>query len=629
MVNQILSDYHFPEDLKTMSLEDMDILATQIRDFLIEEVSKTGGHLASNLGVVEITIALHKYFNSPTDQIVWDVGHQSYVHKILTGRSELFDTLRTLDGLSGFPKAAESDHDVFDAGHSSNSLSVAAGLAAARDQQGKSNSVIAVIGDGALTGGMAYEALNNIGASKSNIIVILNDNGMSISKNTGSMPQHLSTLRTSKGYLEFKSTLKKALSNIPSLYQGAEHLKDTVKYAVSSGGAIFEELGFTYLGPVDGHNIEDLLNVLTLAKRVNGPVLIHAITKKGKGYRNAESNPGKFHGIAPFDIATGNLKTPSKGSSYSKVFGDKLISMAATDSRVVAVSAAMIEGTGLTKFSEKYPDRIYDVGIAEEHAVSFAAGLAKNGLVPFVAIYSTFLQRGYDQIMMDVCLNELPVIFAIDRAGVVGQDGQTHHGLFDLSYLSHMPGLTVLSPRDGIELEQMMDYAVSLKKPVAIRYPRGTANNFSTFHEFDGHNYFMVNHHDSEKSELEIWASGKMLSETYSALELLGDIKSKCSIFNVAIVSPLDTAMLDSANERTKRILTIEDNVLNGGLGMTVSSYVATHDIDVNIKSIAWPTQFIEHGSCEALMDRYEIDAKHIAERIREFVEGQIRRNFS
>ncbi len=383
-----------------MPLEDMDILATQIRNFLIEEVSKTGGHLASNLGVVEITIALHKYFNSPQDQIVWDVGHQSYVHKILTGRSQQFDTLRQLDGLSGFPKAEESEHDVFDTGHSSNSLSVAAGLAAARDQKGTNQNIIAVIGDGALTGGMAYEALNNIGASKSNIIVILNDNGMSISKNIGSMPQHLSTLRTSKGYREFKNSVKRALANLPSLYQGAEHLKDTLKYAVSSEGAIFEELGFTYLGPVDGHNIEDLLNSFILAKRVQGPVLIHAITKKGRGYKHAEVQPNKFHGVGAFDIASGEPKKAPKGSTYSDVFGDKLISMASTDKRIVAVSAAMIEGTGLSKFADKYPDRIYDAGIAEQHAVTFAAGLAKKRLNTFCShlfhISSTSLRSDYD-----------------------------------------------------------------------------------------------------------------------------------------------------------------------------------------------------------------------------------------
>ncbi len=604
-----------------MPLEDMDILATQIRNFLIEEVSKTGGHLASNLGVVEITIALHKYFNSPQDQIVWDVGHQSYVHKILTGRSQQFDTLRQLDGLSGFPKAEESEHDVFDTGHSSNSLSVAAGLAAARDQKGTNQNIIAVIGDGALTGGMAYEALNNIGASKSNIIVILNDNGMSISKNIGSMPQHLSTLRTSKGYREFKNSVKRALANLPSLYQGAEHLKDTLKYAVSSEGAIFEELGFTYLGPVDGHNIEDLLNSFILAKRVQGPVLIHAITKKGRGYKHAEVQPNKFHGVGAFDIASGEPKKAPKGSTYSDVFGDKLISMASTDKRIVAVSAAMIEGTGLSKFADKYPDRIYDAGIAEQHAVTFAAGLAKNGLIPFVAIYSTFLQRAYDQIMMDVCLNKLPVIFGIDRAGIVGQDGQTHHGIFDISYLSHMPKLTVLSARDGIELEQMMDYAVTLGGPVAIRYPRGNVSNFSDFREFDGHNYFMVNHHENKKSEVEIWASGKMLKETMNALEMNPDLKEKCSVFNCAVLRPLDEKALAGAAERTKLILTVEDNVRDGGLGQAVASYIITHDINVKVRNISWPTEFIEHGSCEALMDRYEIDSNHIAERIRGFIE--------
>ncbi len=641
MINKSIKEYHFPEDLKGMNLEELDLLALEIRDFLIEEVSKTGGHIASNLGVVEIAIALHKFFDSPKDKIIWDVGHQSYVHKILTGRAGEFESLRQLDGISGFPKITESPHDVFDTGHSSNSISLAAGLAAARDLRGEDNSVVAVIGDGALTGGMAYEALNNAGASKSNIIVVLNDNGMSISKNSGSISQHLSKLRTSKGYREFKNSVKTLLKNVPSLYRGAEHVKDVIKYAFAEGGAIFEELGFTYIGPLDGHNIEDLLNALTLAKRATGPVLIHAITKKGKGYKNAETNPGKFHGIGPFDINTGDLLTPPSGISYSKVFGDKLVSMAAADSRVVAVSAAMIEGTGLSRFAERYPNRLFDVCIAEQHAVSFAAGLAKSGFRPFVAIYSTFLQRGYDQIMMDVCLNELPVIFAIDRAGVVGQDGQTHHGLFDLSYLSHMPGMTILSPRDGFELEQMMDYAMELKGPVAIRYPRGSVKNFSEAHEFDGHNYFMVkygegeenfdadnaknyNNFDAEtqKAEAEIWATGKMVRVAADALKLLGDLGKRCSLVNAAVVKPLDEELLRSAPSRAKMLITLEDNVLQGGMGECISEFFMQEGIDFRCHNFAWPTEFIEHGSQDELFERYRLDAGSIAERIRELIEG-------
>lgn len=622
MINHPVTEYHFPEDLKKMSLEDMGILANEIRDFLIEEVSKTGGHIASNLGIVEISIALHKFFDSPKDCIIWDVGHQSYVHKILTGRAGEFDTLRQEGGLSGFPKASESPHDIFDTGHSSNSISLAAGMAAARDLRGEENAVVAVIGDGALTGGMAYEALNNAGASKSNIIVVLNDNGMSISKNSGAVSQHLSKLRTSKGYQEFKNSVKNALKNVPTLYRGAEHLKDAVKYAFVDGGAIFEELGFTYLGPVDGHNIEDILNALALADRVKGPVLIHAITKKGKGYKIAEENPGKFHGISPFDIKTGELKTPAKGISYSKVFGDKLTSLAAKDEKIVAVSAAMIEGTGLSGFAEKYPKRIFDVCIAEEHAISFAAGLAKNGLRPFVAIYSTFLQRGYDQIMMDVCLNRLPVIFAIDRAGVVGQDGQTHHGLFDVSYLSHMPGMTILSPRDGMELEQMMDYALTLDGPAAIRYPRGSVHNFRELHEFDGHNYFMVKQEEGDRSEVEIWASGKMLGYALEARELLGEFGKKCSVVNAAVMFPLDESMLKSAPERTKRLVTLEDNVLSGGMGEAISEFFMQSGLDMICRNFAWPTEFIEHGSQEKLFEKYRLDGPGIAERIRETVEG-------
>jgi 1-deoxy-D-xylulose-5-phosphate synthase len=621
MAYKSLTEYNFPQDLKTMSLEEMDRLCGDIREFLVEKVSKTGGHLASNLGVVELTVAIHKYYKTPKDKIVWDVGHQTYVHKILTGRAKDFDTLRLDGGMSGFPKQAESEHDLLDMGHSSTSVSIAAGLAAARDLRGEDYAVVAVIGDGALTGGEAYEALNSLGATKGKVITILNDNGMSISKNTGGMSQHLSGMRTSKAYQEFKLTVKNTLKKTPGVYKGVEHIKDTVKYAFM-GGVVFEEMGITYLGPVDGHNIEDLLNAFSLAKRVQGPVIIHAITKKGKGYAPAEANPGLFHGIGPFDIATGKPLSKGQGISYSKVFGDKLVELAGKDPGIVAVSAAMIEGTGLTRFAELYPDRIFDMGIAEQSAVSFAAGLAKNGLQPVVAIYSTFLQRGYDQIMIDVCLNKLPVIFAIDRAGCVGQDGQTHHGVFDLSYLSHMPGMTVLSPRDGIELEEMMEYALTLDGPVAIRYPRGNATNFETSGRFCGHNYFMVNH-DSEKTDVEIWASGKMVKSALSACDILTEKGYKVSVLNNAVIFPLDTELLNTAESRTKMIVTLEDNVVTGGAGQSISAYLSEIGSATASHVIGWPTEFIEHGTTDMLFEKYGLDGKGVAERISGYIEGQ------
>ena len=620
MAYKSLTEYNFPQDLKTMSLEEMDRLCGDIREFLVEKVSKTGGHLASNLGVVELTVALHKYYKTPKDKIVWDVGHQTYVHKILTGRAGDFDTLRLDGGISGFPKMAESEHDLLDMGHSSTSVSIAAGLAAARDLRGEDYAVVAIIGDGALTGGEAYEALNSLGATKGKVITILNDNGMSISKNTGGMSQYLSGMRTSKAYQEFKLTVKNTLKKTPGVYKGVEHVKDTIKYAFI-GGVVFEEMGITYLGPVDGHNIEDLLNAFSLAKRVQGPVIIHAITKKGKGYAPAEANPGLFHGIGPFDIATGKPHPKGPGISYSKVFGDKLTELAGKDPAVVAVSAAMIEGTGLTRFAEKYPDRIFDMGIAEQSAVSFAAGLARNGLKPVVAIYSTFLQRAYDQIMVDVCLNKLPVIFAIDRAGCVGQDGQTHHGVFDLSYLSHMPEMTVLSPRDGIELEEMMEYAFTLGGPVAIRYPRGNATNFETSGRFDGHNYFMVNH-ENEQSDVEIWASGKMVKIAMDASEILSERGYKVNVLNNAVLVPLDTELLSSAKTRTKMIVTLEDNVVTGGVGQSISAYMSENGGDIPVHIIGWPTEFIEHGSTDKLFEKYGLDAGGVAERISGYIEG-------
>jgi len=616
-------DYNFPEDLKNMTERELGLLSYEIRDFLIENVSKTGGHIASNLGVVELTIALHKVYDSPNDKIIWDVGHQSYTHKILTGRADRFPTLRQLNGLSGFPKRQESPHDIFDSGHSSNSISAALGIAAARTLKGGSESVIAVIGDGALTGGVAYEAMNHAGHTKEKITVVLNDNEMSISKNAGGMSQHLGKLRMSAGYLEFKKQLKKTIIGIPKvgggLYSGLEHIRDTVKYAIVPG-AIFEELGFRYLGPVDGHNIHDLIETFTLSKLVEGPVLIHVVTKKGKGYTTAEKNPSRFHGIGPFDPETGEMKEDTGKIPYSKVFGNKLIQLAMEDPRIVAVSAAMVEGTGLERFCEKFPERIFDVGIAEQHAVSFAAGLALNGYRPVVAIYSTFLQRAYDEIMLDICLQKLPVIFAIDRAGIVGADGETHHGVFDLSYLSAMPNMVVMAPKDGRELAAMMEYAHKLDGPCAIRYPKGEVDDFSEI----GKNYAIDGKAEilREGSDVTIVAIGKMSSNAMEACRSKKLSDKSIEIINARFVKPLDIETILSSAVKTKTVITIEDNVLTGGFGSQVLQELTKKGIkDLRFESIGWPDTFVSQGSRKELETLYGLDSDSIAEKVSGIIE--------
>ena len=608
-----LTQYDFPDDLKKMDLKEMELLSYAIRDFLIEKVSKTGGHLASNLGVVELTIALHKVFNSPDDKMIWDVGHQSYVHKILTGRAGEFDGLRQMNGISGFPKGQESPHDAFDTGHSSNSISAAAGMAAARDLKGERNEVIAIIGDGSLTGGMAYEGLNNVGASKSKMIVILNDNGMSISRNIGGVSQHLSKLRTSNGYLRVKKTIKRALNRIPvigdDLSTNIGHAKDRIKYALLSGGVIFEELGFTYLGPINGHNIRETIEVLELAKHVNGPVFIHVMTRKGRGYRTAEIDPNKFHGISPFNPETGKVLKPS-GMTYSKVLGMTIENLAAENKKITAVSAAMCDATGLGGFAKKYPRQFFDVGIAEAHGVTFAAGLAKSGMRPLVAIYSSFLQRAYDQIIEDVCIQNLPVVFAIDRAGIVGADGETHHGLFDITYLTSMPNMTVLAPSDGNQLAAMVRYAFSLDGPVAIRYPRGDC--FYDPEEqitFDGKNQRIF-----EGKDLDIWAVGKMLQTALETREQLKVQGIDAGIVDVAAIKPLDLSCL---KEKSKLFVTIEDGLLAGGFG---DKFIAESKVQ-EVLTFGWPDQFVEHGDCDGLYKKYGLDADSITERICEHIE--------
>ena len=606
-------DYNFPQDLKGMSIEEMELLSYSIREFLIDKISVNGGHLASNLGVVELTLALHRYFDSPKDKIIWDVGHQAYVHKILTGRAGEFDTLRKLDGLSGFPKAKESEHDIYDTGHSSVSISAAAGLAAARDLKGDEGEVIAVIGDGSFTGGMAYEALNNIGDSHSKVIVILNDNGMSISPNTGSMSKYLSNIRTSKGYLGAKNFVKNKIGRLhgvgETLANGLAVFKNDVKYAMMGNGILFEELGFTYFGPVDGHNLNQLADVILKAKSLNEPVLIHVITKKGKGYINAENNPGKFHGIAPFDKTTGALLSKSDKKSFSSHFGDFMVEEGEKDSRVVAITAAMCDATGLTKFQEKFPERLFDVGIAEEHAVSFAAGLAKGGMKPVVAIYSSFLQRSYDQIIQDVCMQNLPVVFALDRAGCVGADGETHHGIYDLSYLSSMPNMEVLTPKDANQLQSMLRYALSENRPIAIRYPRGNSDyDKEIMSTYDGKNIRIAT-----QGKIDIWAAGKMYDCGLKVKEILAAKGIDAGLVDVTKVKPLDLSVLDE-NNMPETIITIEDNTVIGGFGHQLAAELS--DKPVKVINFAWPDEFIPQGSVDQLLDRYGLTPEKITERI-------------
>lgn len=610
-----LTDYDFPNDLKNMSNGELELLAVAIREFLINSVAETGGHLASNLGIVEITLGLHKIFDSPRDKIIWDVGHQCYVHKLLTGRLRDFGTLRKTGGMSGFPKSSESCHDTYDTGHSSTSLSVAAGMAAARDIKGEDHSVIAVIGDGAMTGGMAFEALNNISASKSKVIVILNDNGMSISRNTGGLSNHLNKLRASSRYIGAKKSIKSTLHKIPligrSLASGLSGAKDKFKYALISGGVIFEEMGFTYLGPIDGHSVDSVVEALEGCRNVKGPVILHMITDKGKGYRNAELQPNKFHGIGAFDVETGKTEK-APGISYSSVMGNTVVKLADKNEKIVAVTAAMGDATGLSQFALKYPKRIFDVGIAEQHAVTFAAGLAKAGMQPLVAIYSSFLQRAYDQIVEDVCLQNLPVVFALDRAGIVGADGETHHGLFDIAYLSSIPNMTLLAPADGNELEAMLEYAFKLKTPAAIRYPRGTCRHMNGISvDFDGKNKRLFSGSDAD-----IMAVGPMVSKAVDAREILKKRGYDVGVLKVNILKPLQ---FDRDETKAKIIFTVEDGVMSGGYGMYVREQVEN---DVTVCNMGWPDSFIEHGSQEDLYRMYGLDEAGIAEKIIGYIEN-------
>ena len=617
-----LKDMKLPDDIRHLNNDQMEITAIELRDFLLSNVSKTGGHLASNLGVVELTLVLHKYFDTKKDRIIWDVGHQSYIHKILTGRMDSFHTLRQLDGLSGFPKTKESIHDAFDTGHSSNSLSVAYGMAAARDINGGNENIVAVIGDGSLTGGEAYEGLNNLGGSKSKVIVILNDNGMSIRQNTGGISNHLSKLRVSRGYSTFKSGLKQVVRKVPAigngLYMGASKMRDIVKYALVDG-VFFEELGFTYLGPIDGHDIAALSQAVNAAKNSEKSCVIHIMTQKGKGYKNAEQNPHVFHGTGPFDKTTGMPEKKHSHITYSEVFGKKITEMAEQDERITAISAAMIDGVGLEEFAGRFPERIFDAGIAEQHAVSFAAGLAARGMKPVVAIYSTFLQRAYDQILIDVCMPHLPVIFAIDRAGVVGADGETHNGIFDLSYLTHMPGMTVLAPSNGKELESMLEYAARLNGPCAIRYPKGDAD----MPESDPRPLTEGTVKLKDGDDTCIWAAGSMVSHALGAAWILEKYGIRCAVYDARWIKPLDKDTLAECADKYNYIFTAEDNVADGGFGSLICDALIQKSSGTKVIKAAWPEKFIEHGQTPELFERYGLNAAGLAERIRNTIEGK------
>ncbi len=616
-----LLDYTFPQDLKFMDNKELELLAVAIREFLVDKVSKTGGHLASNLGAVELTIALHKVFDTPKDKLIWDVGHQAYVHKILTGRAEHFDTLRQFNGLSGFPKQKESEYDVFDVGHSSNSISIATGFAAARDLNGENHEVIAVIGDGALTGGLSYEGLNNLADLKSKTIVVFNDNGMSIGKNTGGLSKHLNRLRVSKGYTSFKKGFRGALQKVPviggSLYSGVSNAKNHLKYSLVDG-VMFEKLGYTYIGPIDGHDINALIDTFESVKELEHSVIVHVITKKGKGYKNAEQNPAKFHGIGKFEPDTGECVS-SGNQSFSEIYGNKLIDIAKRNDKVIAISAAMIDGTGLSNFAKLFPNKTFDVGIAEGHAVTFAGALAKCGFKPFVSIYSTFLQRGYDNIIMDVCLQNVPVVFAVDRAGNVGADGETHHGMFDISYLKNIPNMTVLAPASKEEFEMMLDFAEGFDSPIAIRYPRGEAYIF----DFLPDDIDKKAQRISVGKDVQIWAVGDMVKVAIEAAEILKKQKIDAGVTNVRFISPIDKEKLIEDTKNSKYIVTIEDGMLEGGFCESVASVIASEKIKTKTLCFGWPKKFIEAGATPLVMEKYGLSAQKIAERIANQIEGK------
>ena len=604
-------------DIKQLKPEELEKLAEEIRQFLVEKISVTGGHLASNLGVVELTMALHLAFELPQDKMIWDVGHQSYTHKILTGRRAGFDDLRKYGGMSGFPKRKESECDAFDTGHSSTSISAGLGYVAARDIKGEEHSVISIIGDGAMTGGMAYEALNNASRLKSNFIIVLNDNNMSISENVGGMSRYLNGLRTAEAYTGLKKGVEDTLMKIP--VQGEKILYQMKK--TKSGlkqlfvpGMFFEDMGITYLGPVDGHDIRKLYKTFQEAKRVDHAVLVHVLTKKGKGYGPAEENPSRFHGIVPFDIETGEAKEKSSKDSYTDIFSKVFCDIAKQNDAVVGITAAMADGTGLARFARMFPDRFFDVGIAEEHALTFAAGLAAGGLKPVVAVYSSFLQRAFDQAIHDVCLQNLPAMIAVDRAGLVGSDGETHQGLFDLSFLNMIPNMTILSPKNRWEMADMVRFCADFQYPVALRYPRGAAyEGLSAFRTPIVYGKSEILY---EEEDIAVIFVGHMAELAVQVRDRLKEIGYHCSLINARFVKPLDTEMLEALTKDHRLFVTIEENVLSGGFGEQVLHYVSRAKLDVGVRCIGIPDDYVEHGNVDLLRREVGLDAETIVKQI-------------
>ena len=604
-------------DIKKLQKEQLPVLAQEIRDFLIEKISVTGGHLASNLGVVELTMALHLHYNLPEDKIIWDVGHQAYTHKLLTGRQAGFNELRKYGGLSGFPKRKESDCDAFDTGHSSTSISAGVGYARARDIQNEDYRVISVIGDGSLTGGMAYEALNNAATLDKNFVVILNDNTMSISKNVGGMSQYLDGLRTAKVYNGFKDVVENAVDHLPVgrdvIMRHMKKTKNSIKQLLVPG-MFFEDMGITYLGPIDGHDFKAMSRALKEADKVNGAVIVHVLTEKGRGFEPAEKNPSKYHGTGPFDMETGKALDAGGKESYTSVFSKVMVDMAQKDDKLVAITAAMEDGTGLAEFHKRFPERFFDVGIAEGHGVTFAAGLAAGGLHPVFAVYSSFLQRGYDQMIHDVCIQNLPVIFAVDRAGLVGSDGETHQGVFDLSYMSMIPNMTILSPKNKYELADMLRFAVRLGTPVALRYPRGAA--------YDGHKEyrepicFGKSESIYEENDIAIVSVGHMFESAVKTRKILKEKGYNCSLVNARFVKPIDEAMIEELAKNHRLIVTIEENVACGGFGESVLSCVSRKALDTEVYRISLPDDYIEHGNVDALREEVMMDPETMAKRI-------------
>ena len=608
-------------DIKELTEEELKELSDEIRRFLIEKISVTGGHLASNLGVVELTMALHKVLHFPEDKLIWDVGHQSYTHKLLTGRKEGFDDLRKYGGMSGFPKRKESKCDAFDTGHSSTSISAGLGYVAARELQQEHYNVVSVIGDGSMTGGMAYEALNNASRLKSNFIIVLNDNTMSISKNVGGMSNYLNGLRTTQVYSDLKRGVEDTIKRIPGRGERIVHQVKKTKSGIKQlfvPGMFFEDMGITYLGPVDGHDLKTLIKTLNEAKRVNHAVLVHVVTKKGKGYLPAETNPSKFHGTGPFDVTTGEAIGGSGKDSYTDIFSKVLADIGKKDKKVVAITAAMADGTGLSRFAKLFPERFFDVGIAEEHAMTFAAGLAAGGMKPVFAVYSSFLQRAYDQILHDVCLDSFPVTFAIDRAGLVGSDGETHQGIFDISFLRHMPNMTVMAPKNTWELKEMLHFALQTPSPTAIRYPRGAA--YSGLTQFTAPIEMGKSEWVYREKEIALLAVGSMVETAVKVKECLEAHGKKVSLINVRFVKPMDEETLEELTKEHHLIVPMEEGVYDGGFCEAVAAWYQQYHKEVQVLPIALPNQFIEHGSVAQLKEKYRIDAAGIEQKIIEAI---------